>query len=66
MIASEAAEYELTFQGINTVNNESVEIKLWRTKKIQKLNFHSFMKILVLIKYLVSAYLKLKMVQIQH
>lgn len=30
---ADAAEYELTFQGINTVNNESVEVKLWRTKK---------------------------------
>lgn len=30
---ADAAEYELTFQGINTVNNESIEVKLWRTKK---------------------------------
>lgn len=36
---SETAEYELTFQGINTVNNESVEVKLWRTKKDPKTEF---------------------------
>ena len=36
---SETAEYELTFQGINTVNNESIEVKLWRTKKDPKTEF---------------------------
>lgn len=29
----ESQEYELTFRGINTVNNDKVEVKLWRTKK---------------------------------
>lgn len=29
----DSAEYELTFRGINTVDNSKVEVKLWRTKK---------------------------------
>lgn len=29
----DSQEYELTFRGINTVNNDKVEVKLWRTKK---------------------------------
>ena len=29
----DSKEYELTFRGINTVDNSKVEVKLWRTKK---------------------------------
>lgn len=37
--ANDSKEYELTFRGINTVNQKKVELKLWRTKKDPKATF---------------------------
>jgi hypothetical protein len=36
----DSKEYELTFRGINTVDNSKVEVKLWRTKKMLQLHSH--------------------------